>query len=1014
MKPFLQDIAESFYIRYGSALADVCFVLPNKRGGTFLSNYIDEAYRDDPCRPGAFVMPEITTISDFVASLSGLVPDSRIDMLFTLFGLYREMEGADSDFDRFRSWGDMALNDFNEVEMYCVDSSKLFSNLTALNEIETDYLTEGQREVVEQYFPSYAKRKRQESFWSHFNNKSSAGSKYLHLWEALGELYEKFNSALAERGLGSSGHIYRLALEEIEKRGEDALPYRQVVFVGFNALTTVEYRIFKAVGRIKVMFDGKLQSLGDYYWDADGEILQGDNSAAHFIMRDRRNFHSKIKLTASSGGSGLPSATNIVACPGNTSQAKVVSGILREIKEADPSAARRAGGTLVAMADEGLFFPMLYSLPSELEEVNITMGYPLKLTATFSWMKLLRTLQAHGRMEDGEMKFMREDMLPFLSHPLSRAAMGSRFCQAMATALRRSRMFMTGEGEIREIIRGDGADGKPLKRYMRDSTREALDLVLTPFSGFGSAEALCRHLLALLDVVSGALSAGGADVDSLTLKKDLEIDNLHTYADAVRRFSDAAGFHGVEMNHNTAFALINHLLASEKISLQGEPLSGVQIMGMLETRSLDFDNVIITSLNERIFPRRLRNRSFIPSSLRQEFGMATTRFQESIFAYYFFRLISRARKVWLLYDTSSTGVRSGDPSRYIYQLRYLYSDKANITESVKRVKVSTVAVKELKGEKTPGVREELALYLNPESGRELSASAMKMYLNCPLKFYFRYLRHMKVKEEETEAMSPALIGTVYHDTLHKLYCSIPRGDGENALVTRDIIEGWLAPGDDGLTPAGRILKDNILSQYIKIADFDGDLQGFAKLYFDPIYIYIRDTLKADLLNVPFEFVEGEVKRHVRFPLGDGRKVNMVYVVDREDKVKGRTRLIDYKTGTDAVEFKDMNDVFNDKHAVFQLMLYASMRDILKENPEGVRICVAKPAQLPRLDWSYDVTHAGKVVESHLDYKDEFEERVRKELNLLFDDETPFTQREKASPNDHVCKYCEYAALCRKK
>lgn len=1014
MKPFLNDLADSFYNRYGTSLSGFCFVMPNKRGGTFLSNYFEEAYRRDVGRKETFILPEVTTISDFVTSLSGLVPDSRIDMLFTLFNLYKSMNGADTDFDRFRSWGDMALNDFNEVEMYCADSAKLFSNIASLNEIETDYLTDAQREVVQQYFPSYGLKKRQESFWKHFNNKSRAGSKYLHLWEALGELHEKLNSELEKRGLSTDGHIYSKALELIERKGVAVLPYKQIVFVGFNALTTVEYRIFKAISKLTVAFEGKLQSLGDYYWDADGEILQGENSASHFIMRDQRNFPSKIKLTASGGGTGFPLHTEIVSCPGNTAQAKVVSSILRNISASDSSQTRQAGGTLVAMADESLFFPMLYSLPSELEEVNITMGYPLKLTATFSWMRLLRTLQAHGRVELGELKFMREDLLPFMSHPLSRAVMGSRFCQMFVASIRANRRFMIGEYEIREILDTNGISGK---EKVSDSVRDVLKLIVTPFSELRDAGALCLHLQELLDRLIAALSCGNENDDDesvVALKKDLEIDNLNTYADAVRRFYDSVKLHGVKMNHNSVFSLINHLLSSEKISLQGEPLSGVQIMGMLETRSLDFENVIVTSLNERIFPRRLRNRSFIPASIRREFGLATTRFQESIYAYYFFRLLSRAKNVWLLYDSRSAGVRSGDPSRYIYQLRNIYCDKANITERVMHVKVATNAFGEIVGEKTPEVLEELNLYLTPGSGRNLSASAIKTYLKCPLMFYFHYLRHMNVEEEETEAMSPALIGTVFHDTMNALYSSVPCVKDGNALITCDIINSWLAPDASGMTPAGYRLKDMIAAKYMRVKDFDGDLQGFAKLYFDPIYIYVRDTLTADIGTAPFEYVEGEVKRCVGFPLGDGREVNMTYIVDREDKVEGRTRLIDYKTGADAIDFKDVEDLFKDKHAILQLMLYASLRERFTGDTAGVQPCIAKPAQLSRLGWCYNITNNGRIVYDHKDFKEDFEKKLREVLTMMFDSETPFVQTKNGSSQGGACKYCDYAPLCRKK
>lgn len=1024
MTPFLKDLASTFLRHYGLVLKDFCFVVPNKRSGTFLHNYFCQAFKAGSTSPDdIFVLPRIVTITDFVTELCGLVVDSRIDTLFTLFKLYSAKKGADTDFNRFRMWGEIALADFNDVDMFCVNPHKLFHNLVSLNEIATDYLTDEQREVVESYFPDYAGRRRSESFWQHFNNKSATGVKYLRLWETLDDLYHQLDAALEKRGLCTSGGAYRRALAAICEKGAWVLPYSQVVFVGFNALTTVEYRIFREIQKIEVTLHGKRCSLGDYYWDATGEILNGSNSAAHFIVRDKLRFPSKLKLTESSCGTGSPNRLTTIACPGNTVQTKVVAQILKELHNDDPDTVKRAGGVVVAMPDEGLFFPMLYSLPSELKEVNITMGYPLKVTATFSWMRLLRTLHAHSRNERGGQVFLRDDMLIFLAHPLSRAIMGSRFCQWLTGSIRGRNQFMTDSYEISDILNCDEITD-PTKRQeeldriagmKRPCTDEALKLLLTPLDGLDTPHLLCGHLLSIITMAVESLGGDSADhTDTSTLKTELEVENLLTYADAVSRFLDAATLHGIKMHHTTTFSLINQLLSSETISLKGEPLSGVQIMGMLETRSLDFDNVIVTSLNERIFPRRLRNRSFIPNSLRADCGMATTRFQESIFAYYFYRMISRARNVWLLYDSRSGGLRSGDPSRYIYQLRYLYPDKSHIVTETRRVSVTTSAPLPLTGEKTPVVMERLNKYLDSESGLYLSASALKKYFKCPLQFYFRYIRRIKVREDEDEAMTAALQGSIFHDTMHDLYSSLPRDAAGSALVTAEIIDRWLTPGDNNEAPvAGRILKNNIAAQYLRQKDFDGNLRGFADIYFDPIFYYVKSTLAADRLTTPFRFLGGEEEQTACFPLNDDehRSVNMKYIIDRIDEVNGNVRLIDYKTGSDKTDFNKVSDLFKDREAIMQLMLYASLKDIHDSTSAPLKICIARPAQLNFNGFSYDITHNGSPLTSHLDIKEEFEAELRKRLTELFDPQTPFCQTSAKGSQYGPCTYCDYAGLC---
>lgn len=1005
MKPFLKDLAETFLRTYDKRIADFCFILPNKRGGVFLQNYFSDAFKAAGATlHDVLVMPRIITISDFVSELSGLVIDSRLDMLFSLFRLYRLKDGADTDFDRFKSWGEIALSDFNDVDMFCVDSDKLFRNLTDLKSIETDFLNDEQKEIVGRYFPSYNRRKEDNSFWKHFNADSDTGAKYLRLWETMGVLYHELNADLEIRGLCTSGGAYRHALERIENNGLKVLPYKQVVFVGFNALTTIEYRIFNAIKKITIDIDGEKQSLGDFYWDAVGRVLNGKNSAAHFVVNDMKHFPSKLQLEESSKGNGFPANLKIIACPGNTIQTRVVSELLNEIMQDDKDAVMRAGGTVVAMPDEGLFFPMLYSLPSELDEVNITMGYPLKVTATFSWMRLLRNLHTHSRMENGQLKFIREDLLPLLSHPITRVLTGSEFCHRLLSSVNSNRYFMVGTDEIKSVV--SDSDTQIINT--------AVNLLFAPFNDFKTPIDLCYHLLDILGLVLHVLSVDSSNKNSVALNVSLERDNVHTYMDAVHRFIDAVKMHGIGMHQGSVFSLLNSLLASETISLIGEPLCGVQIMGMLETRSLDFENVIITSMNERVFPRRLRNRSFIPNSLRIDYGLATTRFQESIFAYYFYRMISRAKNVWLLYDSRSGGLRSGDPSRYIYQLRYLYPDISGIVNQTRSVSIVTAAAPPLEGVKTPEVMARLNEYITPDSGKTLSASSLKTYLKCPLQFYFKNIKHLKVKEEEVESMTSAQQGTIFHDTMNELYQSlIPQGDRQ-IEVTVDMLQSWLDTDTYGNCKAAQTLKNMILREYLHTDDLNISLQGYAEIYFHPIYVYVKNTIEADKLVTPFIYLGGEQTEYQTYPLNDGsgREVNMKYIIDRIDRVNDVTRLIDYKTGSDVTEFSKLDEVFRKNHAIFQLMLYASLYDLKQSNTQSLKLCIAKPALLKKNGYSYDIKYCGNAFDNHLELKAEFDHRMSEIFNELFDENQPFTQCPDRTSQFSPCNYCDYVGLCR--
>ena len=1029
MKSFLKDLAETFYDAHGFALKDFCFVTPNKRSGAFLQNYFAKRFEQEADSENeAFVMPNIVTITDFVGDLCGLVVNSRIDSLFTLYSLYTAMDGVDIDFDRFRIWGDIALNDFNDVDMFCADARKLFINLRNLNEIATDYLTDEQREVIDTYFPDSAKRPGSESFWQHFNNESLAGNKYIQLWQLMYELYSQLNASLEARGLCMSGRAYRRALEEIESKGLRVLPYKQVVFVGFNALTTVEYRIFRAIGRIKVELDGELTTLGDYYWDAAGEVLQGKKHAAHFMYKNRKNFPSKHKLTQSSLTTGFPKRTKIVACPGNTIQTKVVAELLDEIVEKDPTVLTSPESLVVAMPDENLFFPMLYSLPFNLKEVNITMGYPLKITSTYSWMRLFKTLHAHSRMDLQGVIFLRQDIEPFIVHPMTRALLGSHICQWISESINNQHSFTVSEADLLSFIRCENLNHKPVEKKKKLEQLEAvktpftdkgIDLLFTPLSQLPDTQSLCHRLISLLQLTVESLRySRDHDVNSTFVKTPIEIENLFTYMDAVRRFMDSVLLHRIEMNHSSAFSLINQLLAGERTTFSGEPLTGVQIMGMLETRSLDFRNVIITSMNEKVYPRRLHKRSFIPNSIRFDYGLSTTRFQESIFAYYFYRMISRAENLYLLYDSRSGGLRSGDPSRYIYQLRNIYSDKTELENQTRRITIAAGERSKIEGEKTPEVMEKLKGFLQKGSGQKLSASSLKAYFKCPLKFYFEYVKGIKIKEEKIEAMTSAQIGTIFHDTMDQLYKSELKEDGKPALITKATIENWLKkPNDNSLSKAEQLLKNNILKEYLNCTDTDVDLQGYSEIYFDPIYLYVKSMLESDMRKTPFEYIGGEYKEQQTFPLNDGtgREVNMTYIIDRVDRVNGRIRLIDYKTGLDPIEAKDIDDIFASKHAILQLLLYCSLYDLHQNNKEPLKIGIAKPDVSGESTGDFDVAFNGDILDDHTVVKRKFEERLRKELVKLFDDTTPFKPFEKKKPSDkEPCTYCNFKVLCEMK
>ena len=1030
MIPFLKNVARVLVSR--SDIDNYCIVVPNKRSGTFLLRHFQEEIQE-LVNQGKMqkwevkVAPKIVSITDFICEISDLEIDSRIDMLFTLYSLYRKRPDAVDDFDSFKVWGETALADFNDVDLYCADADSLFSNLKKYNDIQSNYLTDEQQRVAREYFnlPDI----KSDTFWRHINPDGNATEKFLRLWEVLGDLYKELGAELEKRQLAWPGRAARRALERIIREGNKALPYAQVVFVGFNALTTVEYRILRETGRLKVSTGRGEESLADYYWDAYGEILQSEElaSASHFLSKDKKAFPSKHELTECSGTTGFPKVLKAISCPGNTAQVKVASELISDILRRDKSVATRPGGLAVAMPDENLFFPMLYSLPSELNEVNITMGYPLRMTAAASWFSLLRRLNLRSRRQGEACEYLQEDITSLLSHPLSRLLLGAEVCSAIVSHITGLHIFQTSIGSILDELQPEltpetEANLKLLFRSMRE----------------GSATELCAHLIALVEAAAKALAESDKKGGGM-LKSDLELKHLEAYALALRRLSEAIALHRTDMDWKTFLSLLDHLLASEKVPLEGEPLTGVQVLGMLETRSLDFDYIIIPSMNERVFPRRLRSRSFIPNNLRIANSMATTQFQEGIFAYYFYRLISRAKEVYMLYDARQGGLRSGDPSRYIYQLKYLFADKAGLREESRNVSVAITGTPPVVAAKGP-VMEQLNLYLDAESGKTLSASALKTYMNCPLQFFFKYIKHYPETERQDESMDAKTQGTIFHATMESIYNGIRRAAGQEDMTVPDFAGVEVKAGDiarllrplagteeadprikgedteSGLAPEVEETVDSLIrTEYMHRPEGEScELNGMARIFRRPIMQNVRKALLSDLELTPMRYCGSEFHDEVRYqldPEGDPDKwINMKLIIDRIDRVDGVLRVIDYKTGADEADFKDASELFKEgyskKRAIFQLMLYATLLAQHRESDDPMRIGLVRPTKTGIDPNANVVLYKGEELRDYRTVKGDFEKLLREKLKEIFDPNIPFTQ---CKPSD--CKYCDFKVLC---
>ncbi len=559
--------------------------------------------------------------------------------------------------------------------------------------------------------------------------------------------------------------------------------------------------------------------------------------------------------------------------------------------------------------------------------------------------------------------------------------------------------------------------------------------VIKPLGRDTKPEEVVDYLDSVMAAVDGALGnrEGGL------VKSRLDRAHIAAYRDALRRLSDSIAEHGVTMHFSGLFSLADRLLAGEQVTFEGEPLEGLQVMGMLETRAIDFDRLIIPSLNERIMPMKSRPRTFIPDSLRVAFGMPPANFRESLFAYYFYRMISRADEVVMLYDArSGGGMRSGDVSRYLLQLKHLYAPETLVWED-RRFQLSAPGGVPQPVEKTERVMELLREFtLGGDEGRNLSASALRKYMDCPVKFYYEVVVGLRADNPPSRHIDSIVQGNIIHDVMMRVYLS----DGEERKwldtprrVTPKSILSILNDGE-GLD---RLVRRAINREHFRRPDerLDDPLEGESAMVAVGLRKLVERVLRHDLSLAPFEMYGTEVSGLTRLQVEGLPAVNIKYAIDRIDSVGG-IRIVDYKTGRTHLVAEDMEGVMSDdyrgKH-IFQLMLYAGLLEERlhdERTSRGIRMEIYEPSRLPSSTPAVPVVGGDKVL-SHIQplpalkpdegvdreaeegrpsmttYNDDFRFRVEDMLREIFDPETPFTPCE----GEGACRNCNLASLCKR-
>lgn len=959
MESFLKLVAADLYKHTEGNLAHTAVVFPNKRAGLFFNEYLAQE-SESPIWSPAYV-----SISELFRSLSPWEVGDPVKLVCELYKIFRRETQSTETLDDFYFWGEMLISDFDDADKNKVDTDKLFSNLQDLRNIMDDYtfIDDEQEEAIRQFFQNFSIERR-----------TALKERFISLWDVLGNIYKGFRESLASQNIAYEGMMYRHVIEHLDV---DKLPYEKYVFVGFNVLNKVEHTLFT-----------QLKDAGKavFYWDYD-EFYMKENrqavthEAGEFIRRNLRDFPSPLSGELFKNLS-KPKEVHYIASSTENAQARYLPQWIRN------NLTTPEKETAVVLCNEALLQPVLHSLPAEVKHVNITMGFPLSQTPVYSFLIALLELHTHGfNFKSGRYTF--QSVVTLLKHPYTRQLTGQ--AELLEKELTRNNRFYPLPGEL-------GKD-------------EFLTRLFTPLSGNLN---LCIRLSETLQQVAGIYQANTSGTEDTDAFNQLYRESLFKAYTTINRFRTLIEEDELTVQSETFRRLLVKVLSATNIPFHGEPAIGMQIMGVLETRNLDFRHLVLLSVNEGQLPKSGGDSSFIPYNLRKAFGMTTIEHKIAVYAYYFYRLLQRAERITLMYNTSSDGLNRGEWSRFM--LQFLIEWPHPITRQFLEAGQSPQGTSPITVEKTPDVMRRMQslfdVRANPKA--KFSPSALNYYLDCPLKFYYRYVAGLSAPDEVSAEIDSATFGSIFHYAAEHIYKDLTT---HGKVINKEALE-------------------TLLRNEVKLQDYVDT--AFKKLFFNvpqnekPEYNgvqlinsaviarYLKQLLQNDLRYAPFTFIasEMEVDEPIDIQTPKGViKSRIGGIIDRMDSKDGTLRIVDYKTGGDADTPPHVESLFiPDKkrsNYVFQTFLYAAImcrkQPTMKIAPALLYIHRAATETYSLVIQMGEPRKPKEAVEDFSKYEKEYRERLQGLLEEIFNPEKSFTQTEIIEK----CTYCDFKALCKR-
>lgn len=957
METFLKQVAHDLYNKTESNFTKVAIVFPNKRASLFFNEYLVQ----ESDRP--IWSPTYVSISELFRQSSDLSIADPIKLVCDLYKVFQKATGSKETLDDFYFWGEMLIADFDDADKNMADTHALFSNLKDLNELmdNYDFLEEGQKEALSQFFHNFS-----------INQVTELKQRFISMWNVLGDIYTEYKALLESQSIAYEGMLYRQVIEQLDV---EALPYNKYIFVGFNVLNKVEHTLFKKLNEAgKAMF----------YWDYDTFYLnKTPHEAGEFIRRNLRDFPSELPASFFDN-LNQPKEVTFIESPTENGQVRYLPQWIRE------NLTSQEKETAVVLCNEALLQPVLHALPDNVKHINITMGFPLSQTPAYSFVNALMELHTSGYNPNNG-RYLFAEVISVLKHPYTRQL--SPEAEKLEQNLTRDNRFYPLPSELKQD--------------------NVLELLFTPRRNNLDLCSMLSEALKEVAVIYQQQAASHSDAFDQLYRESL----FKTYT-LVNRFHTLIESKELNVQAGTFQRLLTRVMSSSSIPFHGEPAIGMQVMGVLETRNLDFRHLIMLSVNEGQLPKAGGDSSFIPYNLRKAFGMTTINHKIAVYAYYFYRLMQRAEKVTLVYNTATDGINRGELSRFMLQflIEWGYPVLRKQLEAAQSPQSSAPIIIE----KTPDVMERMKSVFDFRSNPKalISPSALNCYLDCPLKFYYKYVALLSAPDEVTADIDSAKFGSIFHYAAEHIYKDLT---AHGKLISKENLE--------------TLLKDEVrLQTYVD--------NGFKELFFNlpqneqpeyngiqlinsaVIVKYIQQLLRNDLRYAPFTFVGSEQRifENIEICTSTGNIQSRIGgIIDRIDSKGESLRIVDYKTGGDADTPANVQSLFiPDKkrsNYVFQTFLYASI--VCKKLREKNDSRLVAPALLyihRAASENYSpVIQMGEPrkpkepVDNFAQYEGDFRENLKTLLEDIFNPDISFTQTE----IEDKCAYCDFKALCKK-